>query len=87
MTPHYYRRSAIHTVLLFLISIIIATVIFGCSPSHGCRATRKMSGYGYLYCPETGKVSVLDSNCRVVCIYWEPPMAHAQAVKYLSNKY
>jgi hypothetical protein len=69
MTPHYYRRSAIHTVLLFLISLIIATVIFSCSPQKGCSGTRGMSGYGWMKCRETKKVFVLDKDGAIVCTY------------------
>jgi hypothetical protein len=70
MTPHYYRRSAIHTVLLFLISLIIATVIFSsCSPKSGCYATKGMRGYGWIKCRETKKVLILDKDGAIVCTY------------------
>jgi len=69
MTPHYYRRSAIHSVLLFLISIIVASFIFSCRPSKGCYGTRGMSGYGWIKCRETKKVSVLDKDGAIVCTY------------------
>jgi hypothetical protein len=69
MTPHYYRRSAIHSVLLFLISIIIAVVLFSCSPKHGCYGTKGMSGYGWMKCRETKKVFILDKQGAIVCTY------------------
>jgi hypothetical protein len=69
MTPHYYRRSAIHSVLLFLISIIIASFIFSCSPKSGCYATKGMRGYGWIKCRETKKVSVLGKDGAIVCTY------------------
>jgi hypothetical protein len=72
MTPHYYRRSAIHTVLLFLISIIVASLIFSsCAPKNGCPAVYKnrLQGYGWIKCLQTKKVSVLDKDGAIVCTY------------------
>jgi len=71
VTPHYYRRSAIHSVLLFLISIIIASFIFSCSPKNGCPAVYKnrLQVYGWIKCRETKKVSVLGKDGTIVCTY------------------
>jgi len=69
MTPHYYRRSAIHSVLLFLISIIIAVILFSCTPKHGCYGTRGMSGYGYIKNKKTNKVFILDKEGAIVCFF------------------
>lgn len=67
-TPHAYRRSAIHSVIIFLIAIILF-IATSCRPSKGCYGTKGMSGYGWIKCIETKKVFILDKDGAIVCTY------------------
>lgn len=70
MTPHSYRRQAIHSWFVILIGIIFAMIyLMSCSPQKGCYSTRGMSGYGYLKNKKTNKVFVLDTLGAIVCTY------------------
>lgn len=45
MTPHKARRNDITLLIGVLIATCIILGAVSCTPSNGCHATRKMSGY------------------------------------------
>jgi len=71
--PHRERRSAINFVIGLLIAAII-TMALSCASQKGCRATRGMSGYGWIKCNETGKVCILAADGAIVYSYYEPKL-------------
>lgn len=70
--PHQDRQAAIKTLILAILGFMALTYIWGCSPQRGgCHATKGMSGYGWIKCKESGKVSVLAPDGSIVCCYYE----------------
>lgn len=70
--PPRQRRMLIHSwfVILFFIMAAMA-FLMSCSPHTGCKATRNLSGYGWIKCKETGKVCILDDSGKIVYSFRE----------------
>lgn len=75
-TPHEYRKSAVNfwiglPALILIIAFIV--MAFSCRPQRsGCYGTRGMRGYGWIKCPQTGKVCILRPDGAIVYSYYEP---------------
>lgn len=67
-TPHSYRRMGIHAWFLAILALM-AIIAASCRPQKGCYGTRGMSGYGWIKNRNTNKVFILDSTCKVICIF------------------
>lgn len=70
-TPHQARQSDIKSYFLIILFAMFLYGCFGCSPKHGCYATKGMRGYGWIKCKETGIVSVLRPDGSIACTYTE----------------
>lgn len=68
--PPRQRRLMVHSWFIILFGIMLALMfLIRCSPKNGCRATRKMSGYSWIKCKETSKVTVMDMKGNIICSY------------------
>lgn len=60
---HRERQSFVHVSLILIFGAAIAIYLFGCNtPRNGCKATRTMSGYGYIDIPEELEPMLKDSG-------------------------
>jgi len=72
-TPHSYRRSAIHAVIIFIILMIIIVAASGCAPKYGCPAVHKnkLQGYGWLKNRKTNRIFILNMDGSIKCSYYD----------------
>lgn len=69
--PPRKRQLMIKSWFAILFLIIGLIYLYGCSPRLGGKATRNLSGYGWIKCNETGKVFILSKDGTIVYSYQE----------------
>jgi hypothetical protein len=69
--PHPHRLRVLNikgAFLLIALSAALAVWLAGCSPHHGCSATKHMKGFGWIHCKETGVTCYFNKDGKLVHI-------------------
>lgn len=84
-TPHKHRRSAVHLFIIIPIVFMFIVIWLSSCSRYGCPATSgknykvgygflKASGMGWVRCPQTGLVSIMDKQTgKIIAQYYTIP--------------